>query len=122
MPYLKIQTATVGGQLSAAGSSADSTQAFLKKASRLVAQELGKPEQYVMVSLAPTSAMLFAGSAEPAAFLELRAIGLPAARTGDLARVLCELVESQLGVPKDRVFINFVDVPANLWGWNGETF
>jgi phenylpyruvate tautomerase PptA (4-oxalocrotonate tautomerase family) len=97
------------------------SQVVLKKASRLVAQELSKPEEYVMVSLEPLSSMLFAGSAEPAAFMELRAIGLPAKKTSDLSRVLCELVESELGIPKDRVFINFSDVPPELWGWNGET-
>ncbi len=116
MPYLKIQTTA------AVNSSTSSTQNFLKKASRLVAKELSKPEDYVMVSLEPSSAMLFAGSAEPTAFLELRAIGLPVKKTSDLSRVLCELVESELGVPKDRVFINYIDFPPNMWGWNGETF
>ena len=114
MPYLKIQTnKPIDGAAS---------QPFLKKASRLVANELGKPEDYVMVGLGPSTAMLFAGSGEPAAFVELRAIGLPANKTGDLSRVLCELIESELGIAKDRVFINFADYPANLWGWNGETF
>jgi hypothetical protein len=66
--------------------------------------------------------MLFAGSSEPTAFLELRALGLPAKKTGELSRLLCELVESELSVQKDRVFINFMDFPASMWGWNGETF
>ena len=91
MPHLRIQTN--GSTTLTAGKT---SEAVLKKASRLVAQELGKPEQYVMVSLEPPSAMLFAGSAEPAAFLELRAIGLPIKKTGDLSRVLCELVEAEL--------------------------
>ena len=114
MPYLKIRT----------NKSTDDKagQTLLMKASRLVAKELSKPEEYVMVSLEPPSAMLFAGRAGPTAFLELRAIGLPAQKTNDLSRLLCELVESELGIPRDRVFINFSDVPANLWGWNGETF
>jgi phenylpyruvate tautomerase PptA (4-oxalocrotonate tautomerase family) len=97
-------------------------QALLKKASALVARELDKPEEYVMVTLEAGRPMLLAGNAEPAAFLELRAIGLPANKTGELSRVLCDLVESELGVPRERVFINFADIPANLWGWNGETF
>jgi phenylpyruvate tautomerase PptA (4-oxalocrotonate tautomerase family) len=114
MPYLKIQTNK---------SIADEAeQPFLQKASRLVAKELSKPEDYVMVRLEPPGAMLFAGSAEPAAFLELRAIGLPAKKANELSRRLCDLVESELGIPKDRVFINFADVSANLWGWNGDTF
>ncbi|HUK81061.1 MAG TPA: phenylpyruvate tautomerase MIF-related protein [Verrucomicrobiae bacterium] len=114
MPYLRIQTNK--------GIDDTMTQDMLKKASRLVAQQLSKPEKYVMVSFEPSNAMLFAGSAEPAAFLELRAIGFPADRTDDLSRLLCELVQSELDIPKDRVFINFADVPPNRWGWNGETF
>jgi phenylpyruvate tautomerase len=114
MPYLKIQT-----NRSIAG---EAEQPLLQKASRLVAKELGKPEQYVMVRLEPASAMVFAGSAEPVAFLELRAIGLPVKKTPGLSRALCELVKAELGIPGDRVFINFADVPANLWGWNSETF
>lgn len=114
MPYLRIQSSKeVPGT---------TRQEVLKKASRLVARELSKPEGYVMVSLEPACTMLFAGSAEPNAFLELRAIGLPAAKTNDLSRSLCELVESELGIPKDRVFINFTDFPPARWGWNGETF
>jgi phenylpyruvate tautomerase len=114
MPYLKIQTSKP--------MDAKASETFLKKASRLVAKELSKPEDYVMVVLEPSSAMVFAGNAAPAAFVDLRAIGLPAKKTGDLSRVLCDLIESELGVAKDRVFINFADVSPNLWGWNGETF
>ena len=114
MPYLRITTSKAVED--------KTSQAFLKKASRLVAKELSKPEDYVMVSFEPLSAMLFAGSAESSAFLELRAIGLSATKTSELSRVLCELVESELGIAKDRVFINYTDFPPNMWGWNGETF
>ena len=113
MPYLKIKTSKPV---------TDATrQTLLKKASQLVARELSKPEQYMMVSLEPASPMIFAGSLEPAVHLDLRAIGLPTAKTGDLARLLCELVEAELGIGKDRVFINFTDFPGDHWGWNGDT-
>jgi phenylpyruvate tautomerase len=96
--------------------------AMLKRASRTVAQQLGKPEGYMMVSLEAERPMVFAGTSEPAAFMDLRAIGLPAGKTGQLAALLCDLAKAELGVAKERVYINFTDVPANLWGWNGETF
>jgi phenylpyruvate tautomerase PptA (4-oxalocrotonate tautomerase family) len=25
-------------------------------------------------------------------------------------------------VPPDRIYLNFTDVPAGNWGWNGDTF
>ncbi len=114
MPYLKITTSK--------NLDAEQTRGLLTAASQLAARQLGKPERYMMVTADPPAAMVLAGSDAPCAFLELRGIGLPAAKTADLSRALCELVESRLGIPKDRVYLNFVDVPGNLWGWNGATF
>jgi phenylpyruvate tautomerase len=88
----------------------------------MVASELGKPEQYMMVSVESPVSMLFAGTNEPCAFLELRGIGLPESKTGKLSQLLCGLVESQTGIPRDRVYINFADIKSSMWGWNGETF
>lgn len=114
MPFLKIQTNTKLPD--------DRRDALLRKASRAVAQQLGKPEDYMMVSVEAERPMMFAGTSEPAAFMDLRAIGLPVGKTKQLAALLCDLAEAELGVAKERVYINFTDVPANLWGWNGETF
>ncbi|HLX70639.1 MAG TPA: phenylpyruvate tautomerase MIF-related protein [Verrucomicrobiae bacterium] len=114
MPLLKIQT----NQNVPDGK----RDALLKKVSRAVAQQLAKPEQYMMVSLTAGQPMVFAGTSEPAAFMDLRAIGLPSDKTEQLAALLCDLARAELGVAKERVYINFTDVPANLWGWNGETF
>lgn len=114
MPLLKIQTNVNVPE--------GKRDALLKKLSRAVAQQLGKPEQYMMVSLEADRPLVFAGTSEPAAFMDLRAIGLPAGKTGLLAAFLCDLAKAELGVAMERVYINFTDVPANLWGWNGETF
>ena len=114
MPYLKITTSKPV--------SSDQKQSLLKTASKTVAAELGKPEQYMMVSMEAPVSMLFAGTDAPSAFLELRGIGLPESRTGKLSQLLCGLVESHIGIPPDRVYINFADVKASLWGWNSETF
>jgi len=114
MPYLRIQTNLPLTK------NADRT--MLKQASALVAKELGKPEEYVMVALQPDTPMVFAGSDDPAAFVELKGIGLPASKTQHLSKVLSTLINAHLGIPIDRVFLNFADVPPNLWGWNGDTF
>jgi hypothetical protein len=75
----------------------------------------------MMVSVDGAVSMVFAGSADPCAFLGLRAIGLPKAKTAKLSQLLCGLVETELSVRKDRVYMNFADVPPSLWGWNGTT-
>lgn len=114
MPYLKIQTNQTINP--------DQAQTLISKASKLVASELGKPENYVMVALSPPVSMLFAGTDAPTAYVELKSIGLPSSRTGDLSQALCTLIERNLAISKDRIYIEFADAPRAMWGWNGSTF
>lgn len=96
--------------------------ALLARASRTVAGLLGKPESYVMILLEDGRDLLFAGTAEPAAYLELKSLGLPEARTPEFSRALCGLLEETLGIAPDRVFIEFASPPRHLFGWNNATF
>lgn len=97
-------------------------ETLLKAISSLTASELGKPEQYVMVAIEPTTPMLFAGSSDPTCYLELKSIGLPEDKTADLSKALSQEIEKHLGVTKDRIYIEFADAPRKMWGWNGGTF
>ena len=114
MPYLRIQT----------NQDIDKTkkQSTLKRASQLVATELGKPEKYVMVSFAPIHPMVFAGDDQPCAYLELKSIGLPESKTQALSASLCQLMQEELGINAERVYIEFADAPRAMWGWNSTTF
>lgn len=114
MPYLKIQTNQEIDK--------NSQQALLKRASSLVAEQLGKPENYVMVAMDPPRPMLFAGSDEPTAYLELKSIGLPASATTQLSNALCKMVSEDLSIDQNRVYIEFADAERHMWGWNGATF
>ncbi len=114
MPYLKIQTNLPLTK--------KAERAVLKTASTLLADELNKPEEYVMIAVQPDTPMLFAGTDDPVAFLELKAVGLPVRRTKRLSQSLCELIEHQLGIAKDRVYVKFIDVKHGMWGWKGDTF
>ncbi len=114
MPYLKIQSNV----------SIDETEAshLLAEASKRVSKELGKPENYVMVALEPPQPMLFAGSSDPLAYLELKSIGLPQSKTPALSAALCKLMEERLGIPAARIYIEFADAPRAMWGWDSGTF
>ncbi|WP_077727983.1 MULTISPECIES: phenylpyruvate tautomerase MIF-related protein [Methylocaldum] len=114
MPYLTIQTNREV--------SPDQREPLLTAASRLLAKELGKPESYVMVSLNSDVPMLFAGTGEPAAYAELKSIGLPAGQIKSLSRSICSLLEQRLDIPPARVYIEFTDIKGSQWGWNGGTF
>jgi len=114
MPYLRIQTNLEHSEAK--------KNAILPLASNVVSKELGKPENYVMVCFAPPQPMMFAGSDDPCAYLELKSIGLPEAKTKHLSSVLCRLMETELGVAADRVYVEFTDAARGMWGWNGGTF
>ena len=114
MPFLRIQT---NQHLSG-----EDAGALAGKASALVAEQLGKPERYVMVSVETSPAMSFAGTDDPLAYLELKSIGLPESITAGVSKALCELLTSATGIAGDRIYIEFSDAPRKMWGWNGGTF
>jgi phenylpyruvate tautomerase len=115
MPLLKISTT--------ATPDAASRGKLLAELSSLLARELGKPEAYVMTSLEPGVAMTFAGTSEPVCYAELKSIGrFTPELTQKLAAALCERLERGLGVPKNRIYIEFADSQGYLWGHDGETF
>ncbi len=114
MPFLKIQTNHTLSGTDAKG--------LAGKASALVAEQLGKPERYVMVSVENNPAMQFAGTDAPLAYLELKSIGLPETATAGISDALCQLVASEAGIEPDRVYIEFSDAPRKMWGWNHGTF
>jgi phenylpyruvate tautomerase len=114
MPYLKIQT---NQKLDEAAQ-----HALMKKASTTVAEQLGKPENYVMVTVQAGQTMLFAGSDGPLAYLELKSIGLPESATQEISDSLCTLMAQELDIEKNRTYIEFADAPRHMWGWNGDTF
>ncbi|VFM98191.1 MAG: Phenylpyruvate tautomerase PptA, 4-oxalocrotonate tautomerase family [Candidatus Kentron sp. G] len=119
MPYLKIQT-----NVTTADSSADSAgeKAILTRIAAGIAAQLGKPERYMMGAMDTGCTMVFGGSDAPVAFVELKGIGLPEARAAELSEALCSSISAELGIPPDRIYIVFADIPRALWGWNGGTF
>jgi phenylpyruvate tautomerase PptA (4-oxalocrotonate tautomerase family) len=114
MPYLAIQTNQKLG--------ADQTATLLQKSSKTVSDILGKPESYVMVSIQDAVPMLFAGKPDPAAYLQLKSLGLPESSTADFSRALCDVVNQELAVAPERIYIEFSEPERHMWGWNNETF
>ena len=114
MPLLKLETTVALAD--------DKKQALLASLSKIVAGTIGKPEQYVMVVISP-AAILMSGKPGPAAFVDVRSIGgLGGNVNQQLAQKIGGLLKESLGVPPDRIYLNFTDVPAANWGWNGDTF
>jgi len=114
MPLLKLETTVALSQ--------DKQEALLASLSTTVAETIGKPQQYVMV-VASQAAMQMSGSPGDAAFVDVRSIG---GLTGDVNRKpskkVCEMLHDSLGIPPNRIYLNFTEVEAAYWGWNGNTF
>lgn len=88
----------------------------------IVSKCIGKPEKYVMVSVQGAE---FSMSREKgnSAFVDIRSIGgLNANVNRRISQEVCALIEESVGIPAERVYLNFTDIPAGNWGWNGSTF
>lgn len=112
MPYLRLETNLEFGP--------EQKQALLSGLSAELAKALGKPESYTMAQLVCGADLIFAGSREPCAYVELKSIGLKDPKA--LSKFMCELLQSQLGIPPQRVYIEFIDIDPKRWGWNSSTF
>lgn len=114
MPYLKLNTTE--------SISDEQSPQLLDQLSKLMAQQTGKPERYVMVQIEGDKAMLFSGNNQPLAYAECKSIGLTAAQAKAISSSLCRLLSDTLHIPADRIYIEFSNCPAEYWGWNGSTF
>lgn len=114
MPYLKINLNQTLSQ--------EKADEFLKVSSQKLAEALLKPESYVMVELSDAKPLIFAGSTDAAAYVELKSIGLAPSTHRSLSKMICELLESQLNIPQARIYIEFSDIKGANWGWNASTF
>lgn len=114
MPLVQLKVSVV--------TTPDKQDAIVAEASRVLARDTGKPETYCMVVF-ETAAIALGGKAGPAAFVDIRGIGgLTREVNNRLAKSFCDLLEARLGIPQDRVYLNFTDVAAQNWGMKGATF
>lgn len=114
MPYLKLSTNTK--------INSEQEKALLSAFSQLLAKETAKPERYVMVELHAEQSMSFAGNTEPLAYVECKSIGLSTLQAKALSASIAKLLNTELSLAGDRVYIEFSNCPAEFWGWNGSTF
>jgi len=115
MPLIQVFTS--------AGPPADGAKGLLGELSKLAATRFGKPERWVMTCLVPGLPMTFGGDPAPAAFVAVKNVGSMSLQdTNVLSREICERISKALGVPFDRIYIDFADAVGAMWGWNGETF
>jgi len=114
MPLLRLQTSAPVADAQ--------RQPLLAALSRTVAECIGKPERYVMITL-EESALMLAGQEDLTAFADVRSIGgLNGSVNKQITQRVCNLLNEFLGISPDRVYLNFSNIAADHWGWNNSTF
>tara|TARA_Y100001968_G_scaffold274847_1_gene268286 strand:- start:12 stop:353 length:342 start_codon:yes stop_codon:yes gene_type:complete len=91
-----------------------------KDISKIVADITGKPENYVMTIIQIDTKMTFAGSDEPCCFINVKSIG--SLKPSLMSESLCRLISSKTNIDLNRIYIEFSDIKASHWGFNGSTF
>ena len=109
MPYINVSTSA----------KVNDKDKLLKEISVLISSLTKKSRRFVMAKIDDNCQMYF-NDETPSCFLEIKSIG--SLNPSEMAKPISDFVYEKVGIPKDRIYISFLDVPASLWAWNGRTF
>ena len=109
MPFINVSTSV----------KIENKKKLLEEISILVSSLTNKSKRFVMAKLADNSEMYFEDK-DPCCFLEIKSIG--SLNPSEMAKPISKFVCEKMGIPIDKIYISFEDVPASMWAWNGRTF
>ncbi len=109
MPYINVSTSA----------KVNDKAKLLEEISIFISSLTNKSRKFVMVKIDDNCQMYFDGE-KPSCFLEIKSIG--SLNPSEMSKPISDFVCKKMGIPIDRIFISFEDVPASLWAWNGKTF
>ena len=90
----------------------------------ILAEQIGKSVEYVMILVRTGESISFAkDSVSACAYMEVKNVGeLSPELTERLTSKLSNLLNEILEVPVDRIYVEYQEAARHLWGWNGKTF
>ena len=109
MPYINVSTSA----------KVDDKDKFLEEISILISTLTKKSRRFVMAKI-DDNCQIYFDDVAPSCFLEIKSIG--SLNPSEMAKPISDFVYEKMGIPTDRIYISFQDVPASLWAWNGRTF
>ena len=109
MPYINVSTSA----------KVDDKKKLLEEISILISSLTNKSKRFVMAKLDDKCEIYFDNQG-PSCFLEIKSIG--SLNPSEMAKPISNFVYEKMGIPLDKIYISFEDVPASLWAWNGRTF
>jgi len=95
---------------------------FMKAASKLISESLGKPESYVAIAVQDGVDIIWGGEASPAALCQVVSLGfINLENNKKVSAGVCDML-SDFGIDGTKVYIEFRDVARENMGYNGKTF
>ena len=92
---------------------------LIEEISILISSLTNKSKSFVMAKIDDNCQMYF-DDETPSCFLEIKSIG--SLNPSEMAKQISNFVYEKMGIPIDKIYISFGDVPASMWAWNGRTF
>ena len=109
MPYIYVSTSA----------KVKDKKKLLEEISILISSLTNKSKRFVMAKLDDNSELYF-DDKNPCCYLEIKSIG--SLNPSEMAKPICDFIYEKIGIPLDKIYISFEDVPATMWAWNGKTF
>ena len=109
MPYINFLTSV----------KVENKKKLVEEISILISYLTNKSKRFVMAKLDDYCEIYFDDQG-PCCVLEIKSIG--SLSPSDMAKPISDFVYEKLGIPIDKIYINFEDVSASMWAWNGRTF
>ena len=109
MPYINI----------AVSEKVNDKSKLLEEISVLISSLTKKSRKFVMAKI-DDNCQIYFDDETPSCFLEIKSIG--SLNPSEMAKPISNFVYDKVGIPIDRIYISFHDVPASFWAWNGRTF
>jgi len=109
MPFINVSTSA----------KVNNKKKLLEEISILISSLTNKSRRFVMAKIDDNCQMYFDDDS-PSCFLEIKSIG--SLNPSEMVNPISDFIYEKIGIPVDRIYISFEDVPASLWAWNGRTF
>tara|TARA_B100000161_G_C33514805_1_gene398188 strand:- start:309 stop:641 length:333 start_codon:yes stop_codon:yes gene_type:complete len=109
MPFINVSTSL----------EVEDKKKLLEEISELLSSLTNKSKRFVMAKIDDNCIMYF-DDQSPCCFLEIKSIG--SLNPSEMAEPISNFVHEKMGIPIDKIYISFEDVPSSMWAWNARTF
>ncbi|XP_032561863.1 macrophage migration inhibitory factor-like [Chiroxiphia lanceolata] len=97
-------------------------ESFTGELTQQLSKALDKPAQYLAIQISPDQMMSFGGSADPCAMCFLHSIGKIGEQENKVySKLLCDLLNKELKIPSERIYVSFFNISPGNTGWNNNT-